>query len=336
MATPARGGALAMGYFGGWLLIFGIALLAGGIAYIGDRVGHQVGRRRLTLFGLRPKYTSTIVAVGTGMVIAFAVTGIALSASKYARAAFFHLDEINDRVNQLQHDADALDKSLHETNVIVNRGNLLFDSFLLLNPSDAPEERFNALSSFFDAVVQGLNRMYVPRGLKAFKGKAADSENQQRLRMWLADERTQGFLLQGPVLIVVLADENLFLNDAIHFSLVPYADKLIFPADERIAAIDVQGGTQINPRAALSLLFGIVSEAAIRQGMPEWYAQPDPVLSEMQVTNITEEIRRGHGRFQIIARAAQDIYPHVGGLPVHIMLVPVGATVHTKHGLVAP
>jgi hypothetical protein len=319
-----------MGYLGGWLLIFGITLLAGGIAYIGDRVGHQVGRRRLTLFGLRPRYTSTIVAVGTGMIIAFGVTAIALSASKYARAAFFHLDEINDRVNQLQHQADALDKSLHETNVIVNRGNLLFDSFLLLNPSEDPEDRFHEISSFFDAVVQGVNRMYVPRGLKAFKGKASDPENQRRLRMWLADERTEGFLLQGPVLIVGLADENLFLNDPIHFSLVPYADKRIFAANERIAGIDVQGGTKINPRAAFSLLFGSISETAIHAGMPQWYAQPDPLLSETQVTRITEEIRKGRGHFQIVARAAQDIYPHVGGLPIHIQLVPSSNVGHAK------
>jgi hypothetical protein len=310
-----------MGYFGGWLLIFCITLLAGGIAYIGDRVGHQVGRHRLTLFGLRPKYTSTIVAVGTGMIIAFAVTSIAISASKYARAAFFHLDEINDRVNQLQHQADTLDKSLHETNVIVNRGNLLFESFLMVKPSDTPEQRFEAISLFFDAVVREVNRRYVPRGLKAFKGRAADPENQRRLRNWLIDERTQGFLLPGPVLIVALSDENLFLNDPIHFSLVPYADKLIFTQNQRLAGMDVQGGTQINPRAAFSLLLGMVSDEAIRQGMPQWYAQPDPILSEAQVSQITKEIREGYGRFQIVARAAQDIYPHVGGLPVHIVLI---------------
>ncbi|HMD02671.1 MAG TPA: DUF3084 domain-containing protein, partial [Candidatus Baltobacteraceae bacterium] len=59
-----------MGAFGGSALILAIVLIAGSIAYVGDRVGHYVGRRRLSLFGLRPKYTSTIVAVGTGMVIA--------------------------------------------------------------------------------------------------------------------------------------------------------------------------------------------------------------------------------------------------------------------------
>jgi hypothetical protein len=255
------------------------------------------------------------------MFIAIIVTTVALSASKYARAAFFHLDEINDRINQLQHQAETLDKVLHETSVVVNRGSLMFNSYLLMRSSDTREQRVEELSSFFDAVVEGVNRMYVPRGLKPFKGKASDPDNQEKLRVLLADPRMQGFLLQGPVLVVAFADENLFLNDAIHFSLVPYADKLIFSSNQRIAAIDVVGGTQINPRAAFSFLLNVASDAAIHQGMPEWYAQPDPIISEAQVAEITHEIRTGRGRFQIVARAVGEIYPHVGGLPVRISLI---------------
>ena len=44
-----------MGTVGGIAIVIGLTLIAGLIAYIGDRVGHQVGRKRLTLFGLRPK-----------------------------------------------------------------------------------------------------------------------------------------------------------------------------------------------------------------------------------------------------------------------------------------
>ncbi|HTV72610.1 MAG TPA: DUF3084 domain-containing protein [Candidatus Acidoferrales bacterium] len=309
-----------MGYVGGVALIIGLTVLAGIIAYLGDRVGHQVGRRRLTLFGLRPKYTSTIVAVATGMFIAFAVMAIALAASKYARAAFFHLDEINDRVNQLQAEADALDKRVHETNVVVNRGSLMFPSFLLLRPTQTPVERLDDLSAFFDAVVQSVNRDYVPRGLRPFKGKASDPENQRKLASLLSDESTQSFLLQGPVLVVAVADENLFLNDPISFSFTQYADKKIFSMGQRIASVEVQGGTQINPTAALSLLVGAVSDAAVSQGMPVWYAEPTPILSESQVARIVQEIRDGHGRYQIVGSAAQDIYPHVGGLPIRISL----------------
>ena len=107
-----------MGTFVGIVLIVLITLIAGLIAYIGDRVGHQVGRRRMTMFGLRPKHTSTIVAVGTGMLIALAVTISAISASYYVRAAFFHLEDINNKVNELQAQADALEHHVRESNVV--------------------------------------------------------------------------------------------------------------------------------------------------------------------------------------------------------------------------
>ncbi len=79
-----------MALFRGIGIVLFIVVLAGVIAYIGDRVGHQVGRKRLTLFNIRPRYTSTIIAVATGMIIAFVVTLAAIFASNQVKVAFFH------------------------------------------------------------------------------------------------------------------------------------------------------------------------------------------------------------------------------------------------------
>jgi uncharacterized protein (DUF3084 family) len=51
------------------LLVVMLVVLAGIIAYAGDRLGTWVGRRRLTVFGARPKVTGQIVGVGAGIVI---------------------------------------------------------------------------------------------------------------------------------------------------------------------------------------------------------------------------------------------------------------------------
>lgn len=79
-----------------------VMALAGTVAYVGDRVGHQVGRRRLTLFGIRPRYTSTIVAIATGMVIGLVVTLVAIFASEQVKTAFFKLNSINQQISELQ------------------------------------------------------------------------------------------------------------------------------------------------------------------------------------------------------------------------------------------
>ncbi len=310
-----------MGTIGGLLIVIAIAILAGGIAYVGDRVGHQVGRKRLTLFGLRPKYTSTVVAVGTGMVIALVVTIVALVASNYVRAAFFHLSEINNRVNELQAQADELDKHVHQDNVVVSRGDLVYGPYLLLQPNDSRQARLTELSAFFDAVVENVNRNYVPRGLKRYKHRASDPQIQQQLRDYLDKEVISALLAQGPVLVIARADENLFANDEIHFEFVPFPDRLVFPAHSVIASVEVDGGTSVNPNTLFYEVVAAAADTAIGRGMPSYYASyPQTSLTKDQAAAYVAAIRSGSGRFHLVARAQGDIYPHTGGLPIDIEL----------------
>ena len=51
----------------GLSLIFIIAITGGIIAFFGDRIGTRVGKRRMTLWGLRPRYTSIIITILTGV-----------------------------------------------------------------------------------------------------------------------------------------------------------------------------------------------------------------------------------------------------------------------------
>jgi hypothetical protein len=95
---------------------------------------------------------------------------------------------------------------------------------------------------------------------------------------------------------------------------------VIFHAHDQIAAADVEGGTEINTRVVFTQLIVASEEAAIAAGMPPYYAQPFPNLSETRAKQIGDEIRAGSGRFHIEARAAQDIYPHTGGMLIEFTL----------------
>jgi hypothetical protein len=310
-----------VGVFGGILVIIGVVIVAGGIAYIGDRVGHQVGRKRLTLFGLRPKYTSTIVAVGTGMMIALTIELLTLAISGYARAAFFHLSELNNQVADLQNKADELDRRVHETHVIVNVGQLMYQQFLVITPSESQDERMKALSLFFDAAVASANRTYEPLGLKASKARASDQEIEKQLEGLFNDQKLQGFLLRGPVIMLVVADKNLFINDGVHFEFRAYLDQLIFRAHQPIASVEIDGGTVIQPATAYGEVVAAVQDAAITAGMPPFFAQnPLSSITPAQVEQTADEIQHGKGKYYLIARASVDVYPHTGGLPVEFIL----------------
>ncbi len=309
-----------MGTFGGILLVILIVVVAGLIAYVGDRVGHQVGRKRMTLFGLRPKYTSTIVAVGTGMAIALIATVVPLLTAPLARDAFFHLSEINNKVNELQAQADALQKQTRETNVVVNHGDLLYQQFLIITAQESHRTQLAKLSAFFDAVVASLNSNYIPAGLKPFKGKSSDPDIARKLNAVLADQKVQGALIRGPALLVAIADQNLFPGDTIQFTFAPYADVPIFRTHQPIASVEVDGGSSLVPNIAYGQLASAVRDAAIEGGMPVYFALPFAQPNPAEVDATRRAIKRGRGRFYITARAVRDVYPHTGGVPVGFSL----------------
>jgi hypothetical protein len=269
----------------------------------------------MTLFGLRPKYTSTIVAVGTGMMIALVVTLTTLLASGYARAAFFHLSEINNRVNALQAQANALDL-VRTSNIVVSRGQPLYNQFLIINAQESPNERYAALSAFFNTIVTALNKRYVPAGLSPFDGNASDPGIAKKLREVLDDQTTQGFLLRGPVLLLAVADQNLVASDRIRFTFAPYADQAIFRNRQTITSVEIDGGTSINPNIAYGQLATAIREIAISDGMPAFFATVIPTLTAADVAKTTHTIRSGRGRYFIVARATADVYPHTGDIPV--------------------
>ncbi|HQK95974.1 MAG TPA: DUF3084 domain-containing protein, partial [Armatimonadota bacterium] len=91
------------------VIIVAIALVAAGglIAYIGDTIGKRLGRRRATLFGLRPRWTAILVSTTTGVLIALMSLGILLTFSGRVREALTRYDALKSDIDQAQKDLSA-------------------------------------------------------------------------------------------------------------------------------------------------------------------------------------------------------------------------------------
>ena len=82
----------------GVILIPVLILVSGAVAYIGNLVGRATGRRRLTIFGLRPRYTAQLVTIVTGMLITVITLTSVLLVSKDARVGLFRLNELREQI----------------------------------------------------------------------------------------------------------------------------------------------------------------------------------------------------------------------------------------------
>ncbi len=309
-------------------LVLLIMIVAGFVAYVGDRVGHQVGRRRLTLFGLRPKYTSTIVAVATGMVIALAVTLIALLLSNEVRTAFFRLDQLNTQINTLQ--AQALEqnsellKTRNGTLAVPNR-QLIANIAATLDTTTPEDDQVRRLSTFFDETVTLANSQLTkpPYLLKTYTRKAGDPDIAEGLKKEVetidGDASARAGTGRPPVVLILpVAAQNLFRGDRITFYLSSYADRKLASAGEVLASVTVEGGQPLN----LTPLITNASVQLAKRGMPNPFLQ-SAGYNAPQVQSVIAQLTRLRGKYRVSAKASFDLYPHSGGVVYDFSLTPV-------------
>ena len=233
----------------GVTVIFIITIVAGGIAYVGDRVGHQVGRKRLTLFGIRPRYTSTIVAVGTGMVIALIVTLSAVLFSQQAENALFRMNQISAEISQLQNKEQSLESKVNNGELVQPVGAPMFPYYATI-PKDMPvDERLQRIKAFYRQVVQFINYTYQPLGLKKY---VPPPDIDQRLAQEFGTPEVTQASMKSDLLMLVVADQNLYQNDEVHFELKLIDDLKRFAKGVPLGSLQIPAGPNANPSLAIN------------------------------------------------------------------------------------
>lgn len=99
------------------LLVLLLVVLAGIIAFAGDRLGTYVGRRRLSLFGARPRRTGQIVGILAGILIMLTTLGVLAIAFQNATQTLLNFQRTLDELTQLRTQERILNERVREANV---------------------------------------------------------------------------------------------------------------------------------------------------------------------------------------------------------------------------
>jgi DNA repair exonuclease SbcCD ATPase subunit len=97
-----------------FVIIGAVVVLSGLIAYLGDRIGMKMGKRRVSLFGLRPRYSSIIITIVTGILIAVLSVTILLAVYSELRQALFNINDVLTRLEHLNQELKKRDQQLTE------------------------------------------------------------------------------------------------------------------------------------------------------------------------------------------------------------------------------
>lgn len=84
-----------------WRLILPLIIVSGILAYLGDVLGMRIGKKRVSLFGLRPRDTSRFITAVTGILISVAVLITMTIFSENVRTALFSMKFIQGQLQSL-------------------------------------------------------------------------------------------------------------------------------------------------------------------------------------------------------------------------------------------
>ena len=297
--------------WGAFLTIFLIVIVAGGIAYIGDRVGHQVGRRRMTLFGLRPKYTSTIFAVGFGMLIALLVVVVSLVASYDARVALFSLNKLNEQIASLSRQRDRL----LQDPVVYRAGEPLTQPVIVSSTQN--EQDIERILSLLFVDVANLYRS-VP-GVRPYPKDPLSAQVKESIA-----GAARGIKSLDPTaaIVVPVAGQNIFRDTAMSISFAVFKDTLIYRRGELMGSVVVNDGKDLGAdQAALIQLETSLQRNAEDHGMPYMIAD-NLITTEQESAASLRQLTSIAGPALIKAIAPADIYAR-GPLDTRLLVSPI-------------
>ncbi len=85
-----------------WLLILSLVFGSAGLAVLGDSLGSKLGKKRMSVFRLRPKHTSRLITAITGALIAVGILGVTSVLSQDVRTALFGMKMLKQQMYNLQ------------------------------------------------------------------------------------------------------------------------------------------------------------------------------------------------------------------------------------------
>lgn len=135
-------------------LIIIMAIVGGFIAFLADKMGSKIGKKRLSVFGLRPKHTSILLTVLSGTIIAVLTISVMAISSNSARVALFGMEQLQKELKMLNEEKATAGAELAQAKGKVDEQN---KKISLL---DAKIKDAEAQNDEMEAKLSSLNDMY--------------------------------------------------------------------------------------------------------------------------------------------------------------------------------
>lgn len=190
----------------GLMMILILALMGGLIAYLGDKLGSKIGKKRLRLFGLRPHDTSVLMTITSGILVAALTMTVLSIASQEVRTALFGMKRMRQELADLTKSREQANKELSAQSAKIQElDKRISESTDALKEANAKKAQAEKQMAEARKDLQALQSRYdeASRHLQEAQAQVAQAEKaRDALQQDVKDlEETQKRLKQGIVAI---------------------------------------------------------------------------------------------------------------------------------------
>ena len=171
-------------------LIIIMAVVGGFIAYLADKMGSKIGKKKMSIFGLRPKHTSILLTVTSGTIIAVLTIGVVAVSSQSARTALFGMEKLQRELKLLNAEKEDATLALNEAKGKVEEQNKKIGEL------DARMQESMRENDAMEAKLAEVNSMYS----RAQEALASLTESKEQLTSEIEElEKTTAALRKGTI-----------------------------------------------------------------------------------------------------------------------------------------
>ncbi len=305
------------------------------ISFLADNVGRRIGKKKIVIFNLRPKYTAVLITSITGGIIAIISVLLLSSLSKDARIYLFEMNKIvkqmdfyrnevkilQDRYTELTRDISVLIQTTHMGDIVFIKDQPIYIySFY----NDGNKEHLYSAINNLKRIVVDKYKIHLP------KGKVNIDKNQKyKEEIYLndivrvdeaeiRDVMKQIMERKGKRLALIFTSKrNIFIGEYVDVNVFLLEDKLLVPANTILEYVEITDPTDIEGNFALIMnSISKLQENLIDKGklyIPQENSIGGRIPFE-KVVSIIVEIKEKYGftkskrKFKILLINKQDIY----------------------------
>jgi hypothetical protein len=296
-----------------------VAVIAGGIAYLGNHLGRKIGKKRLSVLGMRPRDTSNFITAVTGSLIAVATLTLFAVVSEEVRGVITGIARLKGELRRLQVAVDRANYERIKGRMVWGVGEPILQG--ALQPDVPPRtQRIRILAALDMANAVTLKR----NNDIARKEGDEPLDPSYQLLVWddaelqrLAETTGQGNKVVG---LRILADQNCLYKDKVPVRLEVRPVSRIFKENEVVASRELIPENPEMLREWYAFLEAI-RETALRRGMIEVNDSLGGGLSSADLDRLILDIKRLQGPGKLVAVAKYDLY-QTSALAIRIEVRP--------------